>query len=114
LPSAVKWRQRRSPKHSVEQVARGHGVAVSLRVGTYDAAVAEVEVDRRSGHVRVPRVVIAQDNGLTINPRCNQTQYSSDLASAPTTPGQPSASRVEVQVLTSAYVVSVAVRVGRP
>jgi CO/xanthine dehydrogenase Mo-binding subunit len=50
-------------------VARGRGVATSLRGGTYNAAVAEVEVNRKSGRVRVTHIVVAQDNGLTINPR---------------------------------------------
>src|SRR5437867_1321105 len=37
-------------------------------VRTYVAAVAEVEADRRSGAVRVKRVVVAHDCGLVINP----------------------------------------------
>jgi nicotinate dehydrogenase subunit B len=35
---------------------------------TYVAAVCEVEVDRKSGHVRATRFVVAHDCGLVINP----------------------------------------------
>ena len=50
-------------------IARGRGVATSLRGGTYNAAVAEVEVNRQTGKVRVRHVTMVQDNGMTINPR---------------------------------------------
>src|SRR5205085_3492859 len=41
----------------------------ALRNGAYNAAVAEVAVNRATGKVRVTRFMIGQDNGLTINPR---------------------------------------------
>src|SRR6187551_3438499 len=69
---AAKWQTRPSPgpkAHATTGVARGRGVATSLRGGTYNAAVAQVEVDRRSGKIRVNHMVMAQDNGMTINPR---------------------------------------------
>jgi len=46
----------------------GYGIASGIDSGTYVAHMAEVEVDRKSGHVRVNRVVCAQDMGLSINP----------------------------------------------
>ncbi|MEJ2503051.1 MAG: molybdopterin-dependent oxidoreductase, partial [Gemmatimonadota bacterium] len=48
---------------------RGHGVAVALEVGTWVAAIAEVDVDEERGTVRVARIVCAQDMGEVINPR---------------------------------------------
>jgi isoquinoline 1-oxidoreductase len=48
---------------------RGWGVACGIDAGTSVATMAEVEVDKRSGHVRVRRVVCAQDMGLAINPQ---------------------------------------------
>jgi CO/xanthine dehydrogenase Mo-binding subunit len=57
------------PASSSSRVVKGRGVAISLRGGTYDANVAEVEVDRHTGKVRVTTVWGAQDNGLTVNPR---------------------------------------------
>jgi len=47
---------------------RGWGVACGIDAGTYVALIAEVEVDRSSGEVRVTRMVCAQDMGLVINP----------------------------------------------
>jgi isoquinoline 1-oxidoreductase len=47
---------------------RGYGVACGIDAGTYVAHMAEVEVDKRTGSVRVKRVVCAQDMGLCINP----------------------------------------------
>jgi CO/xanthine dehydrogenase Mo-binding subunit len=47
---------------------RGNGVACGIDAGSYVAHMAEVEVDRRNGRVRVKRVACAQDMGLVINP----------------------------------------------
>ncbi len=47
---------------------RGFGLACSIDAGTYVATMAEVEVDRATGAVRVIRVVCAQDMGLVVNP----------------------------------------------
>ncbi|HEY8286349.1 MAG TPA: molybdopterin cofactor-binding domain-containing protein [Chloroflexota bacterium] len=67
------WQPRPSPRQgaltSKAKMATGHGVAISLRNSTYNALVAEVEVDRTTGKVRVTRWVVGQDNGLAINPR---------------------------------------------
>jgi nicotinate dehydrogenase subunit B len=43
-------------------------VALALRGGTYVATVADVEVDRNSGTIRVKRLVCAHDCGLIVNP----------------------------------------------
>jgi isoquinoline 1-oxidoreductase len=48
---------------------RGFGVACGIDSGTYVAHIAEVEVDKKKGHVQVKRVVCAQDMGLVINPQ---------------------------------------------
>lgn len=47
---------------------RGYGIATGIDSGTYVAHMAEVEVDKKTGHVQVKRVVCAQDMGLSINP----------------------------------------------
>ena len=47
---------------------RGYGIACGIDAGTYVAHMCEVEVDRKTGHVQVKRVVCAQDMGLSINP----------------------------------------------
>lgn len=47
---------------------RGYGIAITDYLGTYVATMAEVEVDKEKGDVRVLRVVCAQDTGEVINP----------------------------------------------
>jgi CO/xanthine dehydrogenase Mo-binding subunit len=67
------WKTRPSPQNgaltSKATVATGQGVGISLRGGTYNALVAQVQVNRSTGKIRVNRWVVGQDNGLTINPR---------------------------------------------
>jgi len=47
---------------------RGVGVACGFDADTVVATMAEVEVDRNSGRIKVKRVVCAQDMGLVVNP----------------------------------------------
>jgi nicotinate dehydrogenase subunit B len=49
---------------------RGRGVAFAKykNLATYVAVVAEVEIDRKTGRVRVPRAFAAADTGQNINP----------------------------------------------
>jgi nicotinate dehydrogenase subunit B len=56
------WRPAKAPS------GRGYGIACGIDAGTYVAHMCEVEVDRKTGHVQVKRVVCAQDMGLSINP----------------------------------------------
>jgi len=64
------WDRRPSPKpkEAAGDVLTGRGVALALRGGTYVATVAEVEVHRPSGVVRVKRLLCAHDCGLIVNP----------------------------------------------
>jgi nicotinate dehydrogenase subunit B len=66
----AKWDDRPSPKRNATSgnVLTGRGVALALRGGTYVATVAEVEVNRLTGEVRVKRLVCAHDCGLIVNP----------------------------------------------
>ena len=49
-------------------ILTGRGIAYSFRNQTVVAQIAEVEVNRRTGHVWVKRLVCAHDCGLVINP----------------------------------------------
>ena len=62
----AKWESRPSPKRPADSgnIVAGRGVALALRGGTIVATVAEVEVDRPSGLVRVKRLVCVHDCGL--------------------------------------------------
>jgi CO/xanthine dehydrogenase Mo-binding subunit len=53
---------------------QGYGIACTNYHGTYVATLAEVSVNRRTGQVRVERVVCAQDMGEVINPKGAQLQ----------------------------------------
>ncbi len=53
---------------------RGYGIACGTDAGTYVAAMAEVKVDKETGHVQVVRVACAQDMGLCVNPQGNKIQ----------------------------------------
>ncbi len=48
---------------------QGRGISYAQRAGTVGAVVAEVAVDTGTGRVRVPRVTVAHDCGLMVNPR---------------------------------------------
>jgi CO/xanthine dehydrogenase Mo-binding subunit len=56
------WRPDRAPS------GRGVGVACADYLGTYVATLAEVEVVKETGEIKVKRVVCAQDMGQAINP----------------------------------------------
>jgi isoquinoline 1-oxidoreductase len=47
---------------------RGIGIACGTDVGSWVAHMAEVKVDKSTGHIQVLRVACAQDMGLCINP----------------------------------------------
>ena len=66
---AYGWEPRTSPKpRAAGRVLTGRGFAYSFRNQTVIAEVAEVEVNRDTGHVWVKRLVCAHDCGLVINP----------------------------------------------
>src|SRR5579871_4649567 len=75
----AKWERRvgTSPKF-----ASGRGVSLALRNGTYVATVAEVDVDRATGKVRVKRLVCAHDCGLIVNPSALRSTISANLVQA--------------------------------
>jgi isoquinoline 1-oxidoreductase len=58
---------------------RGQGIACGVDAGARVATIAEVEVDRQSGKVRVKRLVHAQDMGLVINPEGARMQMEGGL-----------------------------------
>jgi CO/xanthine dehydrogenase Mo-binding subunit len=75
------WDTRPSPKKVAAggDIATGRGVGLSTRNGTYVGTVAEVEVNRKTGAVRVTRFVCAHDCGLIINPEALRTTIEANL-----------------------------------
>jgi len=67
---AYGWDTRASRKPAGSgDILTGRGFAYSFRSQTVVAEVAEVEVNRKTGHVWVKRLVCAHDCGLVINPQ---------------------------------------------
>jgi CO/xanthine dehydrogenase Mo-binding subunit len=63
------WDARPSPRRiGSGNILTGRGIAYAYRNQTVIAQIAEVEVNRRTGHVWVKRLVIAHDCGLVVNP----------------------------------------------
>jgi CO/xanthine dehydrogenase Mo-binding subunit len=79
---AFGWDPRPSPRpRGTGQVLTGRGISYAFRGQTIVADIAEVEVNRATGHVWVKRLVCAHDCGLVINPEAlkrtveNATMY---------------------------------------
>jgi CO/xanthine dehydrogenase Mo-binding subunit len=71
---AYGWDARPSPKRvATSSVLTGRGFAYAIRNQTVVAQIAEVEVNRRTGHVWVKRIVTAHDCGLVVNPAALRT-----------------------------------------
>ena len=63
------WQPRKGPAPRASgDILTGRGIAYAYRSQTVVAQIAEVEVNRRTGHVWVKRIVCAHDCGLVINP----------------------------------------------
>jgi isoquinoline 1-oxidoreductase len=67
------WKPAKSPGGT------GFGIACATDAGTYVAAMAEVEVNKNSGEVKVKRVVCVQDMGLVINPEGAKIQMEGSI-----------------------------------
>jgi nicotinate dehydrogenase subunit B len=63
---------------------KGRGLAFCRyeSIGMYSAAVVDVEVDRNTGVIRVPRVVMAADLGLVVNPDGAKNQLEGGIVQA--------------------------------
>ena len=66
---AYGWDKRPSPKPlGTGAILTGRGIAYAFRGQTIAAEIAEVEVNRQTGHVWAKRLVCAHDCGLVVNP----------------------------------------------
>jgi CO/xanthine dehydrogenase Mo-binding subunit len=68
------------PRGNVQgNIAKGRGIALGTRNGTYVGTVADVEVNRVTGLVRVTRLVCAHDCGLIVNPDALRATIAANL-----------------------------------
>ena len=61
---------------------RGTGVALGTHFQSYGAAIAEIEVNRKTGQIRVLRVYSALDAGLAVNPLSMEQQIEGQVIQA--------------------------------
>jgi CO/xanthine dehydrogenase Mo-binding subunit len=74
------WDKRVSPKKKIAgDVVTGRGIALGTRNGTYVGTIAEVEVNRTTGVVKVTRLVCSHDCGLIVNPDALKTTIAANL-----------------------------------
>jgi nicotinate dehydrogenase subunit B len=67
---AYGWDTRVSPnRRAAGNILTGRGIAYAFRGSTIAAEIAEVEVNRQTGHVWAKRLVCAHDCGLVVNPQ---------------------------------------------
>ena len=53
---------------------RGYGISCGIDANTYAAHIGEIEVDRKTGKIRVKRIVCVYDMGLCVNPQGTKIQ----------------------------------------
>ena len=79
---AAGWQTRPSPKRaSSGNIATGRGISVMQYEGEdgYAATVVDVEVNKKTGKVRVTRVVVSHDVGIIINPNGLKAQIEGNV-----------------------------------
>jgi CO/xanthine dehydrogenase Mo-binding subunit len=74
------WNNRVSPKKNITgNVVTGRGIALGTRNGTYVGTIAEVQVNRKTGEVKVTRIVCSHDCGLIVNPDALKSTIAANL-----------------------------------
>ena len=78
------WETRPSPRKDTSQPAEGRGVAFARYENdqAFVACIAEVQVNKESGIIRVKRIVVAHDCGLIINPDGVKNQIEGNVIQA--------------------------------
>jgi len=80
---AAKWTPRpRDRSQAGGGIASGRGIALGTHTASYAAAVADIDVDRKTGKIVVRHLYGAIDAGLCVNPGCLENQISGMLVQA--------------------------------
>src|SRR5260370_37569809 len=77
------WTDRPSPAPASSGTkAAGRGVAAANRANTMTAAVAEIEVDKKTGEITVKKITLTHDCGLIVNPDGLKNQIEGNIIHA--------------------------------
>ena len=80
---AAKWKPRvAASKVGAQDVVKGRGIGVGSHHVSYGAVVADIEVNRKTGKIRVERLYAALDAGRVINPSLVENQMEGQLVQA--------------------------------
>jgi CO/xanthine dehydrogenase Mo-binding subunit len=78
--SAASWRPRRAASNlSRANVVSGRGIGLGTHLASWGGAVAEIEVDKSTGKVRISHLYGAIDAGLVVNPGIVESQIIGQL-----------------------------------
>ena len=77
---AARWTPRKAGANRTEaKVVRGRGIGIGTHLASYGAAVAEIEINRETGHVVAKHLYGAIDAGQVVNPAFVENQISGQL-----------------------------------
>jgi nicotinate dehydrogenase subunit B len=80
VAQAAKWTPRPAASNlSNARIVTGRGIGVGTHLASYGAAVAEIEVNRRTGRIIAKHIYGAIDAGLAVNPGNIENQISGQL-----------------------------------
>jgi nicotinate dehydrogenase subunit B len=80
---AAKWQPRLAASSlAKDEVVRGRGIGLGTHHVSYGAAVAEIEVNRRTGNIVATRLYGALDAGLIVNPALVENQIIGQMIQA--------------------------------
>jgi CO/xanthine dehydrogenase Mo-binding subunit len=80
--TSSKWRPRVAGERKSGDIVRGTGLALGTHFVSYGAAIAEIEVNKKTGEIRVLQIFGALDPGLAINPASVEQQIEGQLVQA--------------------------------
>jgi len=79
VAKASGWEEGRNVRSGDGDIVRGRGIGLGTHLASRGGAVAEVEVNRRTGTVRATRLYGAIDAGLVVNPGIVESQIIGQL-----------------------------------
>ncbi len=78
--NAAAWRPRRAASNlSRAKVVSGRGIGLGTHLASWGGAVAEIEVDKSTGKIRINHLYGAIDAGLVVNPGIVESQITGQL-----------------------------------